>query len=259
MSILKKPATLSISSNSKSSSPTTKEEKKYGGDPLIPYVKFACEDVEDCTNLGLVNRLISIDTLAKDHSKVPPCKGCDVSSCYAGCVIDGVMAHDLAKEKKELAKLEKLTNAEIARRKKITTEEKKVKDAALRQQRAEERRLQREERQKQWDDWKTNQWPKHRESLVKAGKVAASVAGFFGKWIKKGAEKGTSAFVDSLNLEQEQPFRTWTSADGKHTIEGRLIGISETAVRLQKPDGSLVDVQKSQLSPSDQAAIAGTK
>ncbi len=71
-----------------------------------------------------------------------------------------------------------------------------------------------------------------------------------------GAKKGASMLADSLCIEQEQPFRTWTSADGKHTIEARLVGVSNGVVRLQKPDGSMIDIQQAQLCPADAAVIA---
>lgn len=71
------------------------------------------------------------------------------------------------------------------------------------------------------------------------------------------AKKGATLLVDSLGLEEDQSYRIWTSADGTQTIEARLVAVSETAVRLQKPDGSLIDVQKSHLSPADLSTIAG--
>lgn len=64
-------------------------------------------------------------------------------------------------------------------------------------------------------------------------------------------KKGASMVADSLCMNEEQPTRLWTSADGKQTIEARLVGVSETAVRLQKPDGGLIDVPKLQLCQAD--------
>lgn len=92
----------------------------------------------------------------------------------------------------------------------------------------------------------------------KENKVLLGAASKIYQATQKGAKAGISMIADSLNLDQEeQPIRTWTSLDGRHTIEARLADISETTVRLQKADGSLIDVQKSQLSQVDLDAIAG--
>lgn len=127
------------------------------------------------------------------------------------------------------------------------------------QEEAERKRI----KQQQWEEWKKTRLPEHKERIVEAGKtavtVASTVGGFLGKWIGKGAKAGTAMLADSLCLEQEQPIRTWTSVDGKHTIEGRLVGVSESAVRLQKADGSLTDVQKSQLCQDDLDWLNGIK
>ena len=45
--------------------------------------------------------------------------------------------------------------------------------------------------------------------------------------------------------------RAWTSADGAHRTEAKFVGASGGVARLQKKDGSVVDVPKSKLCPDD--------
>ena len=71
-----------------------------------------------------------------------------------------------------------------------------------------------------------------------------------------GAKKSVSMLTNSLGFEQEQPFRTWTSSDGKHTTEARLVSVENDVVRLQKTDGSVIEVPKTQLCQADIMAIS---
>lgn len=91
----------------------------------------------------------------------------------------------------------------------------------------------------------------------KENKLIQGTAATIFEKAKQGAKAGASVLADSLCIEGEQPMRTWTSTDGNHKIEAQLVAVSETAVRLQKADGSLIDVQKSQLCPEDHLAIKG--
>jgi hypothetical protein len=49
-----------------------------------------------------------------------------------------------------------------------------------------------------------------------------------------------------------EPIRTWTSADGKFSIQARFVEEIGADVRLQKEDGSMVKIEKSKLSSADQ-------
>jgi len=58
---------------------------------------------------------------------------------------------------------------------------------------------------------------------------------------------------------ERSPMRTWTSADGRYTVEARLVGLRGSVVVLQKRDGRVVRVPIDQLSRADQAFLAGMK
>jgi hypothetical protein len=46
-------------------------------------------------------------------------------------------------------------------------------------------------------------------------------------------------------------FRTWTSVDGNFTLEAKLLGAENGAVRLQRRDGAVITVPLSKLSQAD--------
>lgn len=48
-----------------------------------------------------------------------------------------------------------------------------------------------------------------------------------------------------------EPFRKWSSADGKFQVEARLIGASADKVQLERKDGRNLDVARQSLSPAD--------
>lgn len=52
--------------------------------------------------------------------------------------------------------------------------------------------------------------------------------------------------------------RTWTSTDGR-TIEGELIGKTETVAMIERDGGAVVNVPLEKLSPADQAFVAKAK
>jgi DNA polymerase-3 subunit epsilon len=77
------------------------------------------------------------------------------------------------------------------------------------------------------------------------------------KVLQQSASKVRDKIVNSFsadhspNAHKELPVRQWTSADGKHSIEARLIEVAENTIRLQKIDGSTIDVPFTNLSQED--------
>jgi hypothetical protein len=51
--------------------------------------------------------------------------------------------------------------------------------------------------------------------------------------------------------------RTWTSRDGKFTVDAELDGVKDGVVKLKKTDGSVIDVPLDKLSAADQEYIEG--
>lgn len=58
------------------------------------------------------------------------------------------------------------------------------------------------------------------------------------------------------SLAQEQTFRTWTSANGKHTFEAKLISEQDGKVGLEGKDGKTLTLELAKLSDDDQAFIS---
>ena len=57
--------------------------------------------------------------------------------------------------------------------------------------------------------------------------------------------------AQSPGADEELPLRNWVSVDGKHSIEARLISVDENELRLQKIDGSTIDVPFKRLRQED--------
>lgn len=55
--------------------------------------------------------------------------------------------------------------------------------------------------------------------------------------------------------KEAKSWRTWTTADGKFTVEAKLVSIGFGKARLEKRDGTTVDVKPDVLSPEDQDFI----
>jgi hypothetical protein len=95
------------------------------------------------------------------------------------------------------------------------------------------------------------------------------VAGVFGSWEEDLISLGISPSLQlpaALPLAEGAPpaaatpvvageFRRWKSADGKSTVEARLVGIGGESVQLERRDGKTVAVPVSRLSPADIAYL----
>jgi outer membrane protein assembly factor BamB len=66
-----------------------------------------------------------------------------------------------------------------------------------------------------------------------------------------GIEKSTSAATEN------NAYRTWTDASGKHQVVARQLAVDEGWVLLETENGKRIRVPVSQLSPADQAIIKG--
>lgn len=50
---------------------------------------------------------------------------------------------------------------------------------------------------------------------------------------------------------KQNNYRTWTSADGKFTVEAKLVMVIADSIRLEKRDGMVIDVPRSKISGAD--------
>lgn len=57
--------------------------------------------------------------------------------------------------------------------------------------------------------------------------------------------------ADRRDAEQEAKYRTWTTADGKHTVEAKLLSAINGKIKLKKRDGTMITIDKALLSPDD--------
>lgn len=105
-----------------------------------------------------------------------------------------------------------------------------------------------------------------------SGKVSAQLTGLGkfitdarfsadGKFVIGGDRQGKVAVWDVskiVKLEVTRPemrMRTWASIDGGYKIEARFLSATATTVRLERADGTLVEVAINKLSRDDQALI----
>lgn len=63
------------------------------------------------------------------------------------------------------------------------------------------------------------------------------------------------ASAAAVPADPQPKFRTWTSADGKFTVEAKLVTVEGNQVKLERRDGSVVTVPLEKLSEADAALI----
>jgi hypothetical protein len=57
---------------------------------------------------------------------------------------------------------------------------------------------------------------------------------------------------DKPAAPEDDGWRTWTSADGKYTVEAKFRGAAAGTVRLEKRDGKIIELKREKLSENDQ-------
>lgn len=98
-------------------------------------------------------------------------------------------------------------------------------------------------------------------------KTAKFVVPVIGKATAKGASAAKDAagagveYVKRISREYDgvAEYRTWTTADGKHQITARLVGLAPNGkVRLQKEDQKFAEIAPQQLCPGDREYLETT-
>jgi hypothetical protein len=61
--------------------------------------------------------------------------------------------------------------------------------------------------------------------------------------------------IQANDAVAEEPLRTWTSADGKFTVEARLVSVEDDTVVLKRADGRMVKIALTKLSDADREFV----